>query len=249
MNKTILLAGCFLLAFLALAGCAAAVTPTPAPPTSPAPEGSVAPNSVQNYVTVTLELPYAPRLSETVILTWTVAPNWSNQCWERLHITKTPMTTWIGMPPGTIVEEIPPGVTWTPAENVPWNCYGCIGVLQVQEVLYLGESRQYTVPIRFIAEGEGWGGFTGIFAAASLFVVEGVVGGDVTTLDLTITNDSSHLGYPEGYEDYLRIPRQSVPGDDSPPTTEPSLIEAAVTPDPADSPPLITPVPATIEIP
>jgi len=51
MNKTILLAGCFLLAFLALAGCAAVASPAPPASTPPAPQEGTALDGWDGLVT------------------------------------------------------------------------------------------------------------------------------------------------------------------------------------------------------
>jgi hypothetical protein len=245
MNKTILLTGCFLLAFLALAGCAAVASPTSTPmPAPPAPQGGVAlDDGGGGLEMVKLEMSHAPRPNETVVLTLAVTPYWPDPSFERLSITMVTMTTWIEIPPDLIVEEIPPGMVWILPENATWNCHGCIGVLQATEVLHLGENRQYAMPVRFTAEGGGWGGYTSITAAVNTFIIESITRSDMTTLELTITKDFSHFGAPEGF---WEAPRLGVPGPDSPPTTAPALIqEAVVTPDLSASPPAITPVPAT----
>jgi hypothetical protein len=155
------------------------------------------------------------------------------------------MRTWIEMPPGSVVVEIPPGMTWIPVENVPWNCYGCIGVLQArEEVLHLGENRQYTVPIRFETEGPGWGGATAIRAVAQVDIW-GYFLSDSAYLDLTITEDFSRFGFPEGFWEAPRMSEELEPADSPPVTVDPAILEAAGTPPPPPPPPLITAAPAT----
>jgi hypothetical protein len=263
MNKTILLAGCFLLAFLALAGCTAAVAlaPTSTPPTpatSPAQYPSPVPDAVVDrgiwygFADVEMELPDTMRPNEPITITWTVKPHWS--CWEGLPVTTTVMTTWIEIPQIWAVVNIPPGMTWQPLENIPWDCQGCSGALQAQEVLQLGESRQYDVPIWPIPQDGGSIAFKMVVVTVSFFIPgRGVAGDDVTTFDAPLTFDPDFFNVPADWPPERETCAYAAPSPSMPNDVWLVTPLPVITPSPADDwpppPPVITPDMRNVEIP
>ena len=240
MKWTLLILGTLALALLVLAGCVAAAAPASTATATPAVGHASSPND--GLVVVTLEMDHAPRLSETVALTCTVRPDWDYFAGQG-DLEPKQLMVWIELPPDLEVLEMPPGVTRVAVDDLPWNSIYA-DALEADGVVEQGGVLQFAVPVRFVSAAQlGWGGYTSIDATCSLLQggrrVPGI--GCDAYLDLTITENFSHFGYPEGYWEAPGYAEGVTP----PPTPLPGQVEEEAVGTPAPTPPLpvITPPP------
>jgi hypothetical protein len=199
--------------------------------------GGSGPN--EGFVTTTLEMDHAPRIGETVVLTCTISPVWD---YFKGNSSETKQVRfWLTLAEGIEVAGAPSGMWSVSPQDLPWGDEGWSVALEGEASVEEGEVVQFLVPLRFVTEGPGWGGMTAIESTVWLIgdYYESVFG-ERLYFPLTITQDFSHFGYPDGFSDAPTYPEGVTP----PPTPLPGQVEEAVgTPATIPSPPVVTSTP------